>query len=69
MDTAELAGLLATPGTTITLEHTFTHGRAVRVAPKGRRAKGVLLLPKRDEGQSLADVLKMLGDLAEEKDG
>lgn len=60
----EMVRLLIAPSTTISFYPTFTHGMAVKVQGAGRlRAKSVVLLRK-DE-QTLADIMRMLGELVD----
>lgn len=54
---------LADPNASIRFTQTFSHGRAVQVYVKTRKV-GPFILP--GEGQTLADVLHMLGTLAEQ---
>ena len=54
---------LADPNVSIRFTQTFTHGRAAQVYVKSRKV-GPFILPA--EGQTLADVLHMLGSLAED---
>ena len=54
---------LADPNVSIRIVQTFTHGRAAQVYVKSRKV-GPFILPA--EGQTLADVLHMLGSLAED---
>lgn len=60
---AEIREALASPHVALKFVHTFTHGRAVQVYVKTRKV-GPYLLPA--EGQTIADVLHMLGTLAEQ---
>lgn len=66
MDETELAALLADPATSIRIVVTFTHGKVAQLFRSGKRVSPPII-PNRKEGQSLGDVLKMLGDLAEEE--
>lgn len=67
MDTEELKLELRKTETSIRLEHTFTHG-TVAVVYVGKRKASPPIVPNRTEGQTLGDVLKILGDLAEQED-
>lgn len=58
----ELRDALRSEGASIRLVHTFTHGRCVQVySGKGKKV-GRVLVPQ--DGQTLADVLHLLGSLA-----
>lgn len=59
---AEIVEALASPHVRLALPVTFTHGRGVQVF-EGRRKVGPVLL--RSEGQTLRDLLYLVGDLAE----
>lgn len=59
---ADVREALANPDVRIALPHTFTHGRGVQVYVKSRKVGPIIL---RDEGQTLADMLAMIGRLAE----
>ena len=54
---------LADPNVSIRLPHTFTHGRGVQIYVKSRKVGPVIL---RSENQTLADILRVVGNLAEE---
>lgn len=60
---AEIRDALRDPNVSIKLPHTFTHGRGVQVYVKTRKVGPLLLL---SEGQTLADMLHLLGTMAEE---
>jgi hypothetical protein len=53
---------LQSPDVRIALPHTFTHGRGVQVYVKSRKIGPIIL---RSGDQSLADLLTMIGNLAE----
>lgn len=59
----ELRAALAASDVSLRLERTFTHGRCVQVYV-GRRKASPVIIPS--DGQTLADVLHMLGTLADE---
>lgn len=63
---AEMREALKRADLKITLPHTFTHGRGVQLHV-GRKKVGPILL--RSEGQTLADLLHMIGTMAEREDG
>ena len=52
----------------IALVPTFTHGLCVQVMRKTRKV-GPIIIPNREAGQTLYDILGMLGEWAEEKEG
>ena len=58
----EIREAMHDPNVSIRLPHTFTHGRGVQVYVKTRKVGPIIL---RSEGQTLADLLHMLGDMAE----
>lgn len=58
---ATIRGAMPSPGASIRIVNTFTHGQAAQVYV-GTRKVGPFILPT--EGQTLGDVLKMLGDMA-----
>lgn len=61
---AEIATALGRHNAKITLVRTFTHGVCAQVWAGAKKA-GPLIIPNRADGQSLGDVLHMLGTLAE----
>lgn len=61
---AEMREALKSSDLEITLPHTFTHGRGVQLHV-GRRKVGPIIL--RSEGQTLADLLHMVGMMAEDR--
>lgn len=58
---AEIREALTSPDVRIGLPYTFTHGRACQVYVKTRKV-GPLIFPP--DGGTLADVLRMLGELS-----
>lgn len=58
---AEITRALQDPNASIRLPMTFTHGRGAQVYIKSRKV-GPIIFPA--EGQTLADVMAMLGKLA-----
>jgi hypothetical protein len=62
--TEEIKDALRSPDGSIKVVQTFTHGKAVQVMRKTRKI-GPLIIPNREGGQSLGDVLSMLGEWAE----
>lgn len=59
----EMREALASPDVRIALPVTFTHGRGVQIYVKSRKVGPIIL---RSEGQSLSDLLAMVGNMAEE---
>jgi len=62
----ELARVLRGEHGSIRTVLTFTHGRCAQVYEKTRKV-GPVIIPDRENGQTLGDVLAMLGDLVEER--
>lgn len=54
-------------GGSIQITYVFGNGLCAQVMKKSRKV-GPIIIPARDEGQSLADVLHMLGTMAEDDD-
>jgi hypothetical protein len=59
----EMRDALKDPNLRIALPVTFTHGRGVQLYIKTRKVGPMIL---KSEGQTLADLLHMLGTMAEE---
>ena len=60
----ELAGVLRGPHGSIRIVATFTHGLCVQVYEKTRKV-GPIIIPDRKNGQTLGDVLAMLGNVVD----